>query len=211
MASDEQARVDDGWVTAFEARYGNGSFDRLMAAFEQPCVTFQDIGGAFGVTRERVRQWHLKLMPDAPRGHARQHLCLVHSQKRRLFTDPLFRAFSRHARSAFEARRLALIPARDGFRKRAVKLGDRVIAIRTATRREPKGGDESSAAYVLTHIPEPADFIYYRLGEDDYLFLPREVIPPDGLTFVDAPRSRFGRFRNTFAAALAPRPTQKAS
>lgn len=202
--------VSDEWVRTFESRYGGGAFGRLMTAFEQPCITFADIAQSFGVTRERVRQWHLKLMPGAPRGHARQHLCLVHTQKRRLFTDPLFRAFSRHARQAFEARRLALIPARDGFRKRAVKLGERVIALKTATRRDG-ASDSGPGAYVLSASVEPVDFIYYRLSDDDYLFVPREAIPPAGAFFVDGTSAEYREFRNTFAAAFADVSARQAS
>ena len=68
---DESSR----WQELFDGRYGAGALAELRGMLEQPCLTFAEIAVRFGVTRERVRQWHLELMPGAPRGHARQRLC----------------------------------------------------------------------------------------------------------------------------------------
>ena len=83
-----------------------------------------------------------------------------------------------------------------------MRLGDRVIALKAATRRD--GRDESSggAAYVLSPSAEPVDFVYYRLSEDDFLFVPRQAIPPAGVTFVDALPPQYREFRNSFTAAF---------
>lgn len=188
---------DRGWPDLFEDRYGEGAYERLTALFEQPCVTFAEIAGRFGVTRERVRQWHLRLCPDAPRGHARQHLCSLQQQKRALFDDPLFRSFYRHARAHFQAKRLTLVPARGGFRKRTVKLDEQVIGLRQAR-------PSSERAYTLAGATPPADFLYYRLNDHDYLFVPRQAVPKAGATYRDAEPSQYSRFRNTFRAALTP-------
>ena len=48
--------------SVFEERYGAGSQQRLIALLEQPCVTFATIATHFGVSRERVRQWHRDLL-----------------------------------------------------------------------------------------------------------------------------------------------------
>ena len=78
------------WRILFEERHGAGAYERLLAELGQPCVTFAAIAKRLGVTRERVRQWQLALLPDAPRGHERQRQCARWRHKRRLFADPLF-------------------------------------------------------------------------------------------------------------------------
>ena len=50
--------MTEHWMNLFEDRYGTGSYQRLMGMFDRPCVTFAEIAGQFGVSRERVRQWH---------------------------------------------------------------------------------------------------------------------------------------------------------
>lgn len=201
MMQEDEPASDIGWDDLFEDRYGLGACERLTAMFDQPCITFAEIGARFGVTRERVRQWHVKLRPNAPRGHERQRLCVARGRKMRLLTDPLFRSFYRHARSHFQPSRFVLIPARDGFRKRVVRLDHHVIAIRKA-RRSPPSGSRGAVFTLTSGTHDGADFIYYRLGEDDYLFLPREAIPPSGTTFLDSRGSKYEQFRNTFAAVL---------
>jgi hypothetical protein len=198
---------DRGWPDLFEDRYGAGAYERLTALLDQPCTTFAEIAAQFGVTRERVRQWHIRLRPDAPRGHERQHLCWLQQQKRALFDDPLFRSFYRHARAHFQARRLVLIPARDGFRKRTVKLDEQVIGLRharPARGQRPSVRGETQAAYTLSGAGAPADFFYYRLTDHDYLFVPRQAVPPSGTTYIDGETAKYLPFRNTFRAALAP-------
>ena len=68
--------------TLFEDRYGRGAHARLLSLLQQPCVTFAEIADQFGVTRECVRQWHQRLLPDAPTGHERQRLCRQYQRKR---------------------------------------------------------------------------------------------------------------------------------
>ena len=48
--------MTEHWMNLFEDRYGSGAYARLMGMFDRPCVTFAEIGGLFGVSRERVRQ-----------------------------------------------------------------------------------------------------------------------------------------------------------
>ncbi len=120
------------WSLLFEDRYGVGSARRLMARLERPCVTFARIAEEFGVTRECVRQWHQRLLPDAPSGHRRQQLCREHQMKRRLLQDGLFLGFYRRMRSSVPGQRVTLIPSRNGFRKRTVRIGGHTVSLRRA-------------------------------------------------------------------------------
>jgi hypothetical protein len=161
-------------------------------------VTFATIAKRLGVTRERVRQWQMLLLPDAPRGHERQRLCAAYRRKRRLLEDPLFRAFYRHAQTHVERGRIELIKASDGYRLRSVRIDRRIVALRDAHRRaEPTS---SAPEYVLAGYRGAADFLYYRLAPDDYLLLPARELPAVGTTFTDRPGSRYHVFKNTFEA-----------
>jgi hypothetical protein len=191
------ASVDYERVSVFEDRYGVGAREQLRDLFAQPCVTFAEIAVRFGVTRERVRQWHLLLEPTAPRGHRRQRLCRVYRQKKRLLEDPLFRSFYRHVRPHLPPRRIHLMGARDGFRTRAVRLDDRTVAIRRAA---PLRHVDGPAAFRLHKYAGSADLIYYSLEGEGYLFLPRTELPAGGTIFFDVPTSKYRRFKNTFQA-----------
>jgi hypothetical protein len=182
----------------FEDRYGVGAEARLRALFAQPCESFAAIAAAFGVTRERVRQWHVELLPEAPRGHARQRLCHAHQQKRQLFQDPLFRTFYQDARSHFGPHRFALVQARGGFRRRLVRLDGQSIAIRAGRRvlRGSAGGWQLSGA-------ARADFIYYRLGDEGFLVIPGRALPRGGATFRADGSPALARYRDSFAAVLS--------
>lgn len=184
----------------FEDRYGAGALQRLLTLFAQPCLSFAEIGERFGVTRERVRQWHRELLPDAPRGHARQRLCWLQQEKRRLLTDPLFRAFYRHARAHFAANRFVLVRGRDRFHKREVRLDGKLIALREA-RPAAKDGEERQA-WLLRNTSVRADFIYYRLDERSFYVIPRGELPGAGLLVRDGASSPYYGYRNSFSAAL---------
>jgi hypothetical protein len=191
--------VDARWLAIFEDRYGPDSYAQLLTSLDRPCVTYAQIAGQFGVTRERVRQWDLQLRPGAPRGHQRQRLCLVYNQKRRLLEDPLFRSFYRHARPHFPPGGIELIPTRDGFRRRLVRVSGWSIAIKNARRQSPLDATHR-AAYTLTNCSRPVDFVYYRLTPADYLLLPKTAVPAERTTFLDSPVSKYQRFKNTFGA-----------
>jgi hypothetical protein len=181
----------------FEDRYGAGAQQRLLVMLQQPCVTFAEIADQFGVTRECVRQWHQRLLPDAPTGHERQRLCRQYQRKRELFKDELFAGFYRRFRAQVPSRRIGLIPARDGFRRRAVRLDRHVIALKRA---RASAAPSSGAAYRLVNGVGDADFVYYELNERDYLFLPRPVLSEGSATFVDTAGASFHQFKNTFGA-----------
>lgn len=196
----EATIVDPHWLALFEDRYGAGAHARLIAQLRQPCMTFADIAARFGVTRERVRQWHLQLLPGAPSGHQRQRLCLISQQKRRLLEDRLFGGFYRHARRHVAPHRLTLIPSGDRFRKRAVRLDNRVIALKTARRCVSPTRPDGAAVYALTSSTTAVDFIYYQLTASDYLFVPKALLPDAGTTFIDTRASKYQAFKNSFAA-----------
>ena len=196
------AQPDPAWVQSFNDRYGLDAHRDLFEAFDKPCVSYAETAVRFGVTRERVRQWHLLLMPNAPRGHERRRLCRSYHQKRRLLADPLFRAFVRAARPFFAAQSIGPIPARDGFRKRMVKLHAQTVVLKQAAKAHQ--GDHvlsRSPAYALTSSRGNADYIFYQLSADDFLFVPKALIPLAGTTFLDTSASKYQQFKNTFRAA----------
>jgi len=159
---------------AFEARYGDGSFEQLLQMLAQPCRSFAQIAIRFGVTRERVRQWHSQWLPDAPTGLERRRICAQYHEKLRLIRDPLFRAFHRDARTSIGADRIHPLRSRRGFRRRTVGIDRFVIALRDAVTSPPRYRGR-------------ADFIYFRLAGDEFLF----VASTDQITTHP---------RNTFAA-----------
>ena len=188
------------WRALFDDRYGDGSAERLKSMLEQPCITFARIAAEFGVTRECVRQWHQRLCPDAPRGHQRQQLCREHQMKRRLLEDALFLRFYRRIRSSVPQQRVTLIPSRDGFRKRTVRIDGRTIALRRARR---ASRSSTGRVYTLASGGPGADFLYYELSAEEYLLVPREYLPAGPVMFVDTEGSTYQRFKNTVAALAA--------
>jgi hypothetical protein len=178
----------------FEDRYGAGAIARLIARLKQPCVSFATIAAEFGVTRECVRQWHLELLPGAPQGHARRRLCLEYERKRRLFADALFRAFYQDVRRSLGAGRLTLIRSADGFRRRRVQIDGRPVALhdaRPSARRRPQAA---------THEWSGVEFVYVRLSDEHFLFLPSAFADAeiDARTVEPAPER--ARYLNTFEA-----------
>ena len=175
----------------FDDKYGDAAFARLVRMLEQPCVTFAQIAGEFGVTRERVRQWHRLLQPDAPSGHDRQRLCVVHQQRRRLFEDALFRAFFRHAREQFERGRIAPIQSRNGYRTRVVRIDDASVALRDA-----EGADDVPRAF---RYRGAAQFVFIRLGDDEFVFAPAPLAASGSELSGPAFRNSFAAFGRTGA------------
>src|SRR5580658_3671761 len=153
MTTEPAGAVDRRWLAMFEDRHGRGAYERLIAELRQPCVTFAAIAKRLGVTRERVRQWQMRLLPNAPRGHERQRLCAIARRKRRVLEDPRFRAFYRHAKSFVERGRIELINASHGYRTRAVRIDRRVVALREARRSARAQMTSTAPAYALASCP----------------------------------------------------------
>jgi hypothetical protein len=182
---------------SFDERYGAGAHERAVRLLSQPCVSFASIAGIFGVTRECVRQWHRTLLPEAPTGRERQRLCRERRQRQALLRDRTFAAFYRHAQPVLAQFGLGLVPTcTTGYRKRLIRLGDSLVFLKAA-RASRRSGD-TAAEYVLTPYRGPADFIYYRLSDDDFLLVPRREVPASGTSFVDGPSSRYQPYRNSF-------------
>jgi len=183
-------------IALFEDRYGAGSHEQLLALLRQPCIPFARVAEQFGVTRERVRQWHGQLLPGAPSGHERKRQCALLRQRRRLLEDPLFKDFYRHARERFPADRIGLIRTRTRYRSRRLLLDGLAIALCRGTM-ETHGirlGPTSARTF------DAIDFVYVRLeAENEYLVIPRPLvraplIPDSALV---------GPFRNSFDALTA--------
>lgn len=182
----------------FADRYGALAYDELLQLFASPCVTYADIAKRFGVTRERVRQWHLNIAPGSPRGHQRRRLCQQQQLRRRLLEEPVYRAFIRAARTAFPDVRVQAVSSRTGFRKRLVKLEKWTVALKTAAPR----GSGKSGSYALTGCRSEVDFVFFLLGADTFIFVPRSMVPRGGTTFRDTPTSKYHAFRNTLHSAV---------
>jgi hypothetical protein len=178
LTTDHQ-HANDLRRVAFDDRYGAGAFDRLLRLLKQPCISFAQIAGHFGVTRERVRQWQQQWFPDTPTGRQRRRQCASYREKKRLMVDSLFREFHRHARAWFGAARIRPLRSRRGYRARAVRIDCFVVALRDATATSPRYRGR-------------ADFIYFRLPGGEFLFVA-----------ADTPATA-NRPRNTFAALAVP-------
>ena len=185
---------------SFDERYGAGARAQVVRLLSQPNVSFATIASMFGVTRECVRRWQRTFLPEAPTGRERQRLCRARRQRQLLLRDSTFAAFyrhaRRHARAVFPQSGLGLLKARSGYRKRLVHLADKLVFLKAA-RVSPRSGT-SLTEYVLSPYRGPADLIYYKLSEDDFLLVPRHDVPTSGTSFVDGPSSRYYRYRNSF-------------
>ncbi len=194
--------MEDRQVASFDDRYGHGAHGRLMTRLKHPCVTFAEIADEFDVTRERVRQWHQLWLPEAPRGLERRRQCRHFKRRRVLLEEPIFNAFYRQIRPALSPGRLTLVPTRDGFRRRTVKVDGRLVLIKAA--RHLSTPDRPGVnTYALAGYRGRADFLYFDLGGGEYLFMPASALPRAGTVFVDLQSSKYQRFRNSLAA-LAP-------
>ena len=186
-------------IASFDDRYGIGAYARLLDHLARPCISFADIAAEFGVSRERVRQWRQQWAPEAATGLERRRQCLATRRRKQLLDHPAFRAFYQEVRRALPAERLGLIASQAGFRKRVVRIDDRVAVLTTARALTRSVGDQPPS-YALPPVPAHAAFVYVQLGEGDYLFVPAAALPVRGTTFVDTPSSKYQRFRRTFAA-----------
>ena len=189
----------DRQIAAFEDRYGRDAHARLLERLGRPCVSFAQIAVEYGVSRERVRQWREIWAPQAPTGQERRRRCLATRRRKALLQHPSFRSFYQAVRTQVPASRLGLVPSQTGYRKRQVRIDDRV-AVLTAARPLARHTDGQLPAYALPPVPAHAAFVYVQLGDGDYLFVPAGALPARGTTFVDTPSSKYQRFRRTFAA-----------
>lgn len=188
-------------VTLFEERYGPGSHQRLLAWLQRPCVTFAQIADRFSVTRERVRQWHAELLPDAPSGLERRRQCAAYRQRQRLLGDALFRAFFRHVRERAPASRVEPVVSASGYRTRVGRLDGHLVALRDASHTAAPQSGSAVMSYRLVGYRGEASYVYFLLTADAFLVVPVTQLPLYGASFVDDGSSRYEPFKNRFAAA----------
>lgn len=181
----------------FEERYGPGSYKRLLALLQRPCVSFAQIADRFSVTRERVRQWHALLLPTAPSGRERRHQCSLFRQRQRLLSDGLFGAFIRHARERAPELRVEPVMSASGYRTRLARLGGRLVALRDASRTTTPHAD-STVSYRLVGYRGDAELVYFLLNADAFLIVPVTELSLYGALFVDDGASKYAQFKNRF-------------
>jgi hypothetical protein len=181
---------------AFDERYGDGAFQRLTERLEQPCLTFAQIADEFGVSRERVRQWHRQLLPHAPSGHERQRLCAVYRRRRRLFGNALYRAFFQRARAHFGQGRIEPVRGRSGYKAGTVFIDKHPVALRdvpyAAIDELPPGFRYRGAA----------DYVFLRFQNDEFVFIPAGLAAAGARTWLAV--SSFRNGFDAFNGACAP-------
>lgn len=198
----------EAWAAAFDRRYGEGAFARLCDRLEHPGHSFSRIAIDYGVTRERVRQWHRLLMPDAPTGRQRRRLWLRERSRRELFRDELFRAFYEHARRHLPAEAIRPIPTVDGYSRVRALVLQREVALRRATARP--GRRDASQVFRITTPAPPVRYVYVLVPGGTFFFLPRDILPRHGAAFRDTDASKYARYRNSFDAVKQPAHVERA-
>lgn len=185
-------------ATLFAERYGPGSYERLLALLQRPCVTFAQIANRFSVTRERVRQWHVLLLPSAPSGRERRRQCALTRQRQRLLSDGLFSAFIRHARERAPHLRVEPVLTASGYRTRLGRIDGRLVALRDASRTTTPQADPQPASYRLVGYRGEAELVYFMLSAESFLVVPVSELSLYGATFVDDGMDRYEPFKNRF-------------
>lgn len=187
------------WKDRFDARYGAGEFTWLHARLQDPRYTFSSIAARYGVTRERVRQWHRLLMPDAPAGRARRRLHRRREDWRDLLHDPLFSAFRRHVRQHVRGARIRPVRTTHGYSRTRVLLNRHEVALRQITPRVR--ASRASRVLRVTRPAAPAPLVYVLLPDRTFFVLLEDLLPARGGAFDDA-APEYQPFRNTFKALL---------
>ncbi len=159
--------------TLWDDRYGSGSFQRLLVLLDRPCISFARIATEFGVSRERVRQWHREHRPGAPTGHQRRERCRKLKARRRLLADDVFGALHRRLSDERREPRFDLLPSSGGFRLGAVRVNGWIVALCDGRTLDDVRRRRPSDVWVI-NAPD-ADFFFVWLGGADYLLLPRTV------------------------------------
>ena len=200
QTTEQALSITARWLAMFEDRHGAGAYDRLRGLLDRPCVSYAEIAQQFRVSRECVRQWHKLIMPEAPRGHARQRLCAQLRQRKQLLSHRLFRSFFTHVRRYGREHRLELVRSNTGYRTQMARLDGRLIALRDA-RAQATASSPSRRVFTVPAYHGPAEFLYVRLGDDDYLFVPAALLTSRLLLAIDSDEGPGGmRLRNSFAA-----------
>ena len=180
----------DAWsITLFDDRYGLGAQERLLAMLREPCQNLCPDCPGVRRDQECVRQWHRRLLRDAPTGHERQRQCRQ-LRRKRLSKDPLLLGFYRRIRAQIPDARLTLVPSHDGYRSRSIRVNDRLVGLTRAAWLE----STDAAGYVLTCATWTVDYVYCELGDTDFLFLPRCTTRIEEGTSLHGYRNSFDAF-----------------
>jgi hypothetical protein len=78
------------------------------------------------------------------------------------------------------------------------------VALAAAHRLAEGAGVPGAARYRLASYRGPAEFLYFRLTEEDYLLVPAHLLERGRLVFQDAEDSPQWPFKNSFAALDTP-------
>ncbi len=185
------------WQGRFDRRYGAGEFERLHRRLQDPRHTFSSIAARYGVTRERVRQWHRLLLPAAPAGRARRRLHRRREDWRDLLHDSVFSAFLRHARQHLPAVRIRPVRTTHGYSRTRVLINQREVALRCA--RPRRRSRQASRLLRVARPATPTPLVYILLPDRSFLLLPAHLLPERGGAFDDT-TSEYAAFRNSFEA-----------
>ena len=193
----------DRRVRKFDARHGEGSYERLVEMLRNSTTTYEKIGREFNLTREAIRQWHV-IIQDGPKGGERQHMRAIENGRAKLFSNDLFRKFYQSAIQHFKPENIEPIPKRKcEFRTDAAMLNGREVAIRKTSKRASTrtqiGKIYSYETYML-HTCQDSAYIYYSLDNNDFLFMPTAALPERGTSYIESEWSKYHKFRNNFDA-----------
>lgn len=200
---------------SFDEKHGEGAHKALVLMLKDPSKTYGEIGSRFSVSRQRAKQWDKKLSarhrlkPVRRREYrakrARDEITEFNTRK--LLENDLFSSFYGIASSYFPETDIHPIPTSDfnryGFSRRSVRIHDRKILIKKATKWRNRTARQHSNIYTINTNSDNADFVFYLLDNRDFLFVSTSDLPQNGTTFIDSERSRYRRFRNNFDALKA--------
>lgn len=159
--------------TLWDDRYGVGSFQRMLALLERPCISFARIASEFGVSRERVRQWQLQYRPGSPTGQERRRLCQELKARRKMFADEVFAAFYQRARAQLRRAQFGLLESASGFRTRAIRLDRHVVGLCDGRGVDGASAGRSRDVWML-NAPDAA-FFFVLLDAGHFVFVHREA------------------------------------
>ena len=109
------------------------------------------------------------------------------------------------ARSSFTCERhgrehkLELLRSAVGYRKRLARVDGHLVAIREG--KAVHSRDTATRAYALAAYKGPAEFLYVRLTDEEYLFLPSGAASSRILVHSEGGGLEAGGSRNSFARA----------
>ncbi len=195
IQSPESRNGSNGLVTTLNRELNNlfSSYPRL---------------GEYGVTKEYVSRLYRTMHPEQPkkmdmktRRRIRNSTDGLLSLLHRLFDSDLFKAFYRCTTSHLSENDINFIAhsnfARDGFRNHIVKLRDKRVLLRKASKwTEPK--ITFNDVYSLDTKVYDAEYVWYWLGNDNFLFIPASELPGRNTTYVESNNSKYSYFKNNF-------------